>query len=68
MKGTFVSSEKDSRADSFFTSDGFGKVIDFIKAHPEECSLKDVKNRLIFTHQNVTNIDQMDRILQTLLT
>jgi transcription-repair coupling factor (superfamily II helicase) len=67
LKGTFVSSEKDNRADSFFSSDRFGKVIDYIKAHPKECSLKDVKNRLYFTHQNVTTIDQMDRILERLI-
>lgn len=66
LKGTFVSSEKDSQADSFFSSDRFGKVIDYIKAHPKECSLKDVKNRLSFTHQNVTTIDQMNRILENL--
>jgi transcription-repair coupling factor (superfamily II helicase) len=66
MKGSFVSSEKDNRADAFFQSDGFGKVIDYVKTHPKTCSLRDVKNRLIFTHENVRNIDQLDEILTQL--
>ncbi|WP_041257396.1 transcription-repair coupling factor [Fibrella aestuarina] len=66
MKGSFVSSEKDSRADAFFSSDRFGKVIDYVKAHPKSCSLRDVKNRLIFTHEGVRTIDQLNEILSEL--
>lgn len=66
MKGSFVSSEKDSRADAFFSSDRFGKVIDYVKTHPKQCSLRDVKNRLIFSQENVRGIDQLADILNEL--
>ena len=66
MKGSFVSSEKDSRADAFIKSDRFGKVIDYVKTHPKQCSLRDVKNRLIFTHEQVKSIDQLIDILAQL--
>lgn len=66
VKGTFVSSGKEGQSDSFFTSDRFGKVIDYIKKHPKLCSLKEVKNRLIFTHEHVNGVDQLNRILAEL--
>ena len=67
LKGTFVSTETENQPDSFFSSDQFGKVIDYIKAHPSVCSLKDLKNRLFFTHQQVTSIDQVSGILDKML-
>ncbi|OIN57177.1 transcription-repair coupling factor [Arsenicibacter rosenii] len=67
LKGYFVSSENGSgTAERFFQSEQFGKVIDYIKLNPLKCSLKDVKNRLIFTHSNVSSVVQMDEVLTAL--
>ena len=67
LKGYFVSSENGSgTAERFFQSEQFGKVIDYIKLNPLRCSLKDVKNRLIFTHSNVSSVIQMDEVLTAL--
>ncbi len=67
MKGTFVSSESDSKAaSSFFTSEQFGRVIDYIKKYPARCTLKETRGRLIFTHADVTSVDQMNEVLSKL--
>lgn len=67
LKGTFVSSESDSNASaSFFASDQFGRVIDYIKKHPTKCTLKEARGRLIFTHADVISVDQMNDVLSKL--
>ncbi|MBD2699931.1 transcription-repair coupling factor [Spirosoma sp. BT702] len=59
MKGYFVSNGNDD----FFRSDQFGKVIEYIKRYPANCSLKESKGRPIFTHTNVFSVEQLDEIL-----
>lgn len=59
LKGYFVTSQNDE----FFQSSKFGKVIDFIKTHPKESSLKDQKGKLILTCENVKSIEQAEKIL-----
>ena len=67
LKGYFVSTENGAGvADRFFQSEQFGKVIDYIKTNPLKCSLKDVKNRLIFTQSGVSSVAQMDEVLMAL--
>lgn len=62
LKGYFVSTENDA----FFTSEQFGKVIDYIKINPTRCSLKESKNRLIIMHSDVGTVAQMDEVLSAL--
>ena len=62
LKGYFVSSENDA----FFTSEQFGKVIDYIKKNPTKCSLKELKNRLIITHNDIGSVAQLDEVLSAL--
>ncbi|CCH56609.1 transcription-repair coupling factor [Fibrisoma limi BUZ 3] len=62
LKGYFVSNGNDA----FFTSDQFGKVIDYIKRNPSKCSLKESKNRPVFTHNDVTTVDQLNDVLGAL--
>jgi transcription-repair coupling factor (superfamily II helicase) len=59
MKGYFVTSQNDA----FFQSAKFGRVIDYIKIHPKQMSLKDQKGKLILICENVKNIDQGRKIL-----
>ncbi len=59
LKGYFVTSQNDA----FFQSAKFGKVIDFIKMHPKTSALKDYKGKLIFSCENVKNIDKARSIL-----
>lgn len=59
LKGYFVTSQNDE----FFQSPKFGKVIDYIKMHPRQSALKDVKGKLILTCENVQSIDQAHTIL-----
>jgi len=59
MKGYFVTSQNDA----FFQSERFGKVIDFIKKHPKQISLKDLKGKLILICEEVKSLDQARKIL-----
>jgi transcription-repair coupling factor (superfamily II helicase) len=67
LKGYFVSNGNDGRAaDSFFTSDQFGRVIDYIKRNPTMCSLRESKNRAVLTHTDVFSVEQLDVIMAAL--
>ncbi|MCF2445144.1 transcription-repair coupling factor [Dyadobacter sp. CY345] len=59
LKGYFVTSQNDE----FFQSPRFGKVIDYIKMHPRQSSLKDQKGKLMLIYENVQSIDQAHKIL-----
>jgi transcription-repair coupling factor (superfamily II helicase) len=59
MKGYFVTSQNDA----FFQSPKFGKVIDYVKQHPKQTSLKDQKSKLILICEQVQSIDQAQMIL-----
>lgn len=59
LKGYFVSSENDT----FYQSDVFGKVLDFIQRNPKRCSLKDVKEKLVVSCSGVGGLDEANEIL-----
>ncbi len=59
LKGYFVSNGNDA----FFTSDQFGKVIEYIKRNPSKCSLKESKGRPIFTHSGIDSVEQLNNVL-----
>ncbi|WP_288429693.1 transcription-repair coupling factor [uncultured Spirosoma sp.] len=59
LKGYFVSNGNDA----FFTSDQFGKVIEYIKRNPSKCSLKESKGRPIFTHSGIDSVEQLTNVL-----
>ena len=62
LKGYFVSNGNDS----FFQSDQFGKVIDYVKRNPAKCSLKESKNRPVFSHTDVYSVEQLDEVMAEL--
>jgi transcription-repair coupling factor (superfamily II helicase) len=59
MKGYFVTSQNDE----FFQSAKFGQVIDYIKKHPKQISLKDQKGKLILICEDIKSIDQARQVL-----
>ncbi|WP_221389709.1 transcription-repair coupling factor [Dyadobacter sp. NIV53] len=59
LKGYFVTSQNDA----FFQSSKFGQVIDYVKKHPKQSSLKDQKGKLILICEDVKSIDQARNIL-----
>lgn len=59
MKGYFVTSQNDE----FFQSAKFGQVIDYIKRHPKQISLKDQKGKLILICEDIKSIDQARQVL-----
>lgn len=63
MRGTFVSEGNDD----FFKSGQFGKVIDYVQKNPSRCSLKEMKGKPMFIHQDVPGVDEMDEILRQML-
>ncbi len=66
LKGYFVSNENNRAVEAFFNSEGFGKVIEYLKRTPRIFSLKEAKGRPIFTQENVNSVEELDRILTAL--
>lgn len=60
LKGYFVSSPNDT----FFQSEAFGNVLDFIQRNPKKSTLKDVKGKLVLTYQEVPTLKSAFDILQ----
>ncbi|WP_234736265.1 transcription-repair coupling factor [Tellurirhabdus bombi] len=63
LKGTFVSEGNDD----FFKSGQFGKVIEYIQKNSKNCSLKEIRGKLVFNQSDVFSVDQMDDILGQML-
>lgn len=59
LKGYFVSSPDDT----FYQSETFGNILNFIQSNPRTCNLKDSKGKLIFTYQNVDTLQTAYDIL-----
>lgn len=58
LKGYFVSGN-----DTYFQSEQFGRVLDFVKANAKKCSLRDVKGKLILTFENVPSIEALKGVM-----
>lgn len=59
LKGYFVSSPDDS----FYQSQTFGNILDFIQRNPRNSNLKDAKGKLIFTYQDVETLQNAYDVL-----
>ncbi len=62
LKGYFVSSEKEA----YFQSAIFGQILQYVQRHSQRCRLKDHKQRLILTVQDVPDIGAAHTLLQNL--
>lgn len=59
MKGYFVSSDKEE----YFKSDVFGRILAFAQTNPKRCRLKEVKDKLILTVNEVLTVNQAISLL-----
>ena len=59
MKGYFVSSDKEE----YFKSETFGRILAYVQINAKTCRLKEVKDKLILTIQNVLTVNQAIEIL-----
>ncbi|MNR07021.1 Transcription-repair-coupling factor [compost metagenome] len=60
LRGYFVS-DKQSK---FFDSETFNKILAFAQFHPRLCNLKEVKNSLRISFDNIGNIDEAVEMLE----
>ena len=63
LKGQFISADKEA----YYQSSKFGNIIDFVKANSRRCQLKDIKNKLILSFENVGSIKQTTAMLDEIL-
>jgi len=63
LKGYFVSQERTE----YFQTDKFGKILDYIKNNPKQCSLKEIKSKLLLTVEKVQSIDVLDKLLSGII-
>ena len=63
LKGFFVSTQQER----FFASEKFGQILDFVKANPKVCQLKQAKDKLIFVAESLTSITAADQLFQRIL-
>lgn len=59
MKCYFV----DSKHTSFFQSPTFSQILAFIQQKPQTCSLKEIKQKLILTIQDIHNIEEAKKVI-----
>jgi len=52
--------------DAYFNSDEFGRILNYIKVNNKTTSLKELKNNLILTVENVRNISAAQKVLNTM--
>ncbi len=63
LKGYFVSSDNTA----YFNSDVFGSILSYAQTHPKKCRLKEYKDKLIFTIQEVTTVSEAKEVLGNIL-
>lgn len=63
FKGYFVS----QKHQEYYQNEKFGKILDYIKLHPKECSLKQIKEKLIFTAENANNFDKVWKLFDNII-
>jgi transcription-repair coupling factor (superfamily II helicase) len=63
MKAQFI----DTDNSTYYNSDTFGKILNFIKHHSNKCTLKEVKNKPILIIQDMDNVMQVKKTLQDMI-
>jgi transcription-repair coupling factor (superfamily II helicase) len=63
LKGYFVSSDNEK----YFNSEVFGRILQYVQMHPKTCRLKEYKEKLILTIQDVESINEAKNILALIL-
>jgi transcription-repair coupling factor (superfamily II helicase) len=60
LRGYFISDKQSS----FFDSEVFNKTLTFAQMHPRICNLKEVKDTLRISFENIQNIDEAVETLE----
>jgi transcription-repair coupling factor (superfamily II helicase) len=63
LKGYFVS----EKHQEYYQTDKFGKILDYIKVHPKECNLRQIKDKLVFTVENTFDISKIDDLFARII-
>ncbi|MDP1814879.1 MAG: transcription-repair coupling factor [Leadbetterella sp.] len=63
LKGYFVS----QKHQEYYQTDKFGRILDYIKLHPKECSLKQIKDKLMFSAENTVNINKINDLFEKIV-
>jgi len=53
--------------ETYYKSDVFGKVLGFVSAHPQQCRLKETKNRLLLIVKDIKGIGEARNLLKQIL-
>jgi transcription-repair coupling factor (superfamily II helicase) len=52
-----------STRDEYFSSDTFGKILNFVKAHARQCKMKDSAGKAMLVVENITTVDAAIELL-----
>jgi transcription-repair coupling factor (superfamily II helicase) len=52
LRGYFVSNN-----DAYFNSEIFGKILQFVQAHPKQCKMRDQSGKAMLAIENVKSVD-----------
>jgi len=63
LKGYFVSSDRKE----YFNSEIFGNILSYVQTHPKNCRLREHKNRLILTIDDVLKVDDAKNLLSRMV-
>lgn len=60
MKCYFVASDNET----YYKSDTFGRILQYVQQNPKRCKMKEMRNRLILTMEEVTSINMAKKVLE----
>jgi transcription-repair coupling factor (superfamily II helicase) len=60
LRGYFISDQQSA----YFETEQFSNVLRFVQSHPRQCNLKEVKNTLRLSIEQVRNIEEAIGMLQ----
>lgn len=63
LKAYLLSSENEQ----YYNSPAFGSILKFIQKNPNVCSIKEIKNRVIFVVKNIDTVDKASTLLKEIL-
>ena len=64
FRGFFTSNQNSK----YFESNYFKKILNFLRENPQQCELKEVKNKLVLKHNYIQNINDILKFYSRLKT
>ena len=56
----------DKKPPEYFQSSTFGQVLNFVKTNPHDSKMKEIKNKLLITVENVSNIEHAQLVMENM--